>query len=65
MKLQIILKVRSSVKAIRGLQQPYKGQVIDAYEASIRAAFILAALLALVNVFIIVPIRLPKLGQRK
>lgn len=63
--MQIIQKVLKSVKAIANLEQPYKEQVIDAYAASLRITFLTAAIFAVVTLAVVVPLRLPKLGQRK
>ena len=62
---QIIQEVRKSVKAISGLQQPYQSQVIDAYAASLRMTFLSAAILAVVTLAVVIPLRLPKLGHKK
>ncbi|KAK2627687.1 hypothetical protein QTJ16_002333 [Diplocarpon rosae] len=61
----VIQRVRKSVRAIASLEPPYKNQVIDAYAASLRATFIMAALLSIVLVLVIAPLRLPRLAQRK
>ncbi|KAG0652500.1 putative transporter [Hyphodiscus hymeniophilus] len=64
-KDRVILEVRTSVQAIHKLEPVYREQVIDAYAASLRATFIMAAVLSAVTVLITVRLRLPRLGQRK
>jgi hypothetical protein len=43
----------------------YREQVIDAYAASLRATFMMAAVLSVVTLVTTVPLKLPRLGQRK
>ena len=43
----------------------YREQVIDAYAASLRATFMMAAMLSVVTLVMTVPLKLPRLGQRK
>lgn len=43
----------------------YREQVIESYAESLRLTFVLAALLSVVAVALTIPLRLPKLGQRK
>ncbi|TVY87260.1 putative MFS-type transporter [Lachnellula willkommii] len=62
---RVIEEVRKSVKAIPTLDPVYREQVIDSYAASLRATFIMAAVLSVVAIFLTLPLRLPKLGQRK
>ncbi|TVY52834.1 Vacuolar basic amino acid transporter 2 [Lachnellula cervina] len=62
---RVIEEVRKSVKAIPTLDPVYREQVIDSYAASLRATLIMAAVLSVVTVFLTLPLRLPKLGQRK
>lgn len=64
-KWEVIEAVRSSVEAVVKLPEPYREQVILSYEAALRLTFSVCALLALVSFFIVLPIRVPKLGQRK
>ena len=64
-KESVILKVRTSVQAIRNLEPMYREQVIEAYASSLRATFVMAAVLSIVTVLITVRLRLPRLGQRK
>ncbi|KAH8678746.1 major facilitator superfamily domain-containing protein [Tricladium varicosporioides] len=64
-KQKVIQEVRKSVRAIAGLEPVYREQVIDAYTASLRATFIMAAALSLITVVLTLPLKLPRLGQRK
>jgi hypothetical protein len=48
-----------------GLDPIAQEQVIDAYSTSLRITFILAAALALVSLLITIPLKVPRLGQRK
>ncbi|OWP06463.1 hypothetical protein B2J93_9236 [Marssonina coronariae] len=54
-----------SVRAIASLEPLYRDQVVDAYAASLRATFVMAALLSVILVLVLVPLRLSRLGQRK
>ncbi|PQE10259.1 major facilitator superfamily transporter protein [Rutstroemia sp. NJR-2017a WRK4] len=63
-KQKVIEAVRSSVQAIAGLEKHYRDQVVDSYAQSLRATFVLAAVLSVVAFFITLRIRLPKLGHR-
>ncbi|KAL6898355.1 MFS general substrate transporter [Trichoderma evansii] len=64
-KLEIIRRVRASVEAVADLEEPYREQVIHSYEASLRLTFILCTVLAAISVFIILPIKTPRLGAIK
>ncbi|KUJ16169.1 MFS general substrate transporter [Mollisia scopiformis] len=64
-KESIIRQVRESVQAISGLEPVAREQVINAYSASLRATFILAAVLGAVAVLITIPLKVPRLGYRK
>ncbi|CZR52654.1 related to multidrug resistance protein fnx1 [Phialocephala subalpina] len=64
-KAKVIEEVRKSVRAIAGLEPHYREQVIDSYASSLRATFIMAGVLAVVCTALTLPIKLPKLGQRK
>ncbi|KAG4440656.1 hypothetical protein IFR05_003854 [Cadophora sp. M221] len=64
-KEEVIQKVRKSVRAIANLEPMYREQVIDAYAASLRATFIMAAVLSVAAFCMVVPLKLPRLGQRK
>lgn len=60
----IVEEVRRSVESIRDLDQPYRDQVVGAYESALRVCFLCCVGLAVVNWGIMVPIRLPRLGRR-
>ncbi|KAL2070775.1 hypothetical protein VTL71DRAFT_13801 [Oculimacula yallundae] len=64
-KDDVILKVRKSVTAIANLEPMYREQVIDAYAASLRATFVMSAVLSILAFCMVVPLKLPRLGQRK
>ncbi|KUJ13440.1 MFS general substrate transporter [Mollisia scopiformis] len=64
-KAKVIEEVRKSVRAIAGLEPHYREQVIDSYASSLRATFIMALILSLVATAMTLPIKLPRLGQRK
>ena len=64
-KENVIQEVRKSVAAIPKLDPVYRAQVIDSYAASLRATFIFAALLSVLCFSLVIPLRMPKLGQRK
>ncbi|CZT45364.1 related to multidrug resistance protein fnx1 [Rhynchosporium secalis] len=64
-KEYVIQKVRKSVLAIANLDPIYREQVIDAYAASLRATFIMAAVLSVVAFCMVIPLKIPRLGQRK
>ena len=61
----MIQEVRTSVQAIHRLAPVYREQVIEAYASSLRAAFIMAAILSVITVLTTVRLKLPRLGQRK
>jgi hypothetical protein len=65
MRGQVIQEVRTSVEAIHRLAPVYREQVIEAYASSLRATFIMAAILSVATVLITVRLKLPRLGQRK
>lgn len=64
-KGEVIGKVRESVEAIGKLAGLVQEQVVRSYEASIRAAFLSCIILALISLVLLLPIRLPRLGERK
>ncbi|UKZ47191.1 hypothetical protein TrVGV298_001405 [Trichoderma virens] len=51
-----------SVEAVAQLEEPYREQVVQSYEASLRLTFILCSVIAAVSVLIILPIKLPRLA---
>jgi MFS family permease len=64
-KRRVIELVRSKVEAVRGLEGEVREQVVRSYEAALRLTFVCCAVLAVVNVLLIVPVRVPRLGTRK
>jgi hypothetical protein len=64
-KEEVIERVRQSVEAVKGLDEVYREQVVRSYEAAIRLTFGCCAVLGLVSVMFVVPVRLPRLGERK
>ncbi|KAH6607643.1 hypothetical protein Trco_003956 [Trichoderma cornu-damae] len=64
-KAGIIKRVRESVEAVARLEEPYREQVVQSYEASLRLTFILCTVLAVVSVLIVMPIQLPRLAPVK
>ncbi|PVH82120.1 MFS general substrate transporter [Cadophora sp. DSE1049] len=64
-KEDVIQQVRKSVRAITDLEPMYREQVIDAYAASLRATFIMSAVLSVAAFCMVVPLKIPRLGQRK
>lgn len=65
MRDDIITRVRSSVGAIAELEQPYREQVVQSYEAALRLTFIMSTVLAAISVLIIWPVKLPRLAAHK
>ncbi|RDW80488.1 hypothetical protein BP5796_05186 [Coleophoma crateriformis] len=64
-KAKVIEEVRASVHAIAKLAQPYQEQVIQSYDSALRATFMVSAVLSVIGLLVVLPPRLPKLGQRK
>ncbi|KAK8052033.1 major facilitator superfamily domain-containing protein [Apiospora rasikravindrae] len=65
-KLRLIAKVRESVEAVAALEDPVvREQVVRSYEAALRMTFICCIGLALVNMALLLPVKLPRLGTRK
>lgn len=61
----VIKRVRASVEAVALLDEPYREQVITAYEASLRLTFGFCIIMAAISVALVVPIRMKKLPGRK
>ena len=61
----IVEKVRGSVEAVRDLDPMYQSQVIRSYEAALKLTFLCCAAIGVVNVLLIAPIKMPRLGSRK
>ena len=64
-KDEVIERVRESIEAIGKMRGLVQEQVVMSYEAAIRAAFISCIFLAITSLVLLLPIRLPRLGQRK
>ncbi|KAL7820885.1 major facilitator superfamily domain-containing protein [Trichoderma gracile] len=62
-KEDVVRRVRRSVEAVAGLEEPYREMVVRSYEAALRLTFVLCAVLAAVAVVVVLPLRLPRLGQ--
>ncbi|KAK0629622.1 major facilitator superfamily domain-containing protein [Bombardia bombarda] len=62
---KVIALVRKSVEAIRELEPIYREQVVQSYEAALRTTFLCCAVLAAISVALVLPVRLPRLGERK
>ncbi|PSK43006.1 hypothetical protein B9Z65_6960 [Elsinoe australis] len=60
----VIERVRSSVKAIRGLEGGQQGQVIEAYAVSLRVTFTVALAASVLLCVLLLPVRLPRLRAR-
>ncbi|KAK3390314.1 major facilitator superfamily transporter [Podospora didyma] len=63
-KEAIVELVRQSVESIRELDVAYQVQVVQSYEAALRLTFIGCTVLALVNVLLVLPVKLPRLGNK-
>jgi MFS family permease len=60
-KEEVIALARSSVEAIAKLDQPYKEQVVQSYEAALRLAFGSCLIIAVISALLLVPVHLPRL----
>lgn len=60
-KQKVIKLVRKSVKAIRRLSSEHKAEAIKAYVQSLRWTFAALVIFAVVAMFIILPVKIPKL----
>ncbi|KZZ90452.1 multidrug resistance protein fnx1 [Moelleriella libera RCEF 2490] len=63
-KDSVVEKVRSSVEAVVLLEQPYRDQVIEAYEASLRITFASLVLVAAASLALVSPIKMAKLSAK-
>ncbi|KAK8868029.1 transporter [Apiospora arundinis] len=65
-KRRVIAKVRESVEAVASLEDDaVREQVVRSYEAALRLTFICCIGLALINMALLLPVKLPRLGTRK
>jgi hypothetical protein len=62
-KEDVVRRVRKSVEAVAELEEPYREMVVRSYEAALRLTFVLCAVLAAIAVVVVLPMRLPRLGQ--
>lgn len=62
-KEQIILAVRETVSAIATLDPKHKEQVIQAYAQALRGTFAFSIIVALLVIFVTLPVKLPDLGR--
>lgn len=61
----VIEKVRESVEEVVHLEGAALEQVVQSYEAAIRLTFVCCVGLALLSWLLLVPVRMPRLGERK
>ncbi|KAB5577844.1 major facilitator superfamily domain-containing protein [Coniochaeta sp. 2T2.1] len=59
----VIELVREKVAAVKGLEGVAREQVIRSYEDALRLTFLCCAVLAVGNLLLVAPIRLPRLGK--
>lgn len=64
-KEDIIDRVRRSVELVARLEEPLRSQVTASYEASIKISFYICAVLAAIVGALLLPIKLPRLPERK
>ena len=64
-RIQIIQRVRKSVRAITDMDGVHQAQVIHAYESALRWTFISAIIFFLIVNVLVMTIRLPRLGHDK
>ena len=62
-KAAVVLKVRKSIHAIFSLPPEQQAQVIGAYEESLRWTFASSIVVFLAAIWLLAPVRLPKLGR--
>ena len=63
-KDEMVRRARENVASVREMPPEYRGQVVRSYDAALRTTFLCCAGLALVNVLLIMPVKLPRLGER-
>lgn len=62
---EVIERVRESVEAVAKLEQPYREQVIQSYEAALRLTFVFCVLIAIVSFLLTLPVKLPRLPAKR
>jgi hypothetical protein len=65
LKDSVIQQVRASVEVVAQLEEPYREQVIRAYEASLRLTFGFTIFMSLVSIALVVPMKLNRLPARR
>ncbi|KFG83928.1 multidrug resistance protein fnx1 [Metarhizium anisopliae] len=65
LKDAVIRRVRASVEAVAQLDEPYREQVIRAYESSLRLTFGFCIFMAAISVAFVMPMKLKRLPARK
>ncbi|TQV92491.1 hypothetical protein V2A60_007175 [Cordyceps javanica] len=61
LKVEVVALARASVQAIAKLDQPYREQVVQSYDAALRLAFGSCIVAAVITALLIVRLRLPQL----
>ncbi|KAM0275695.1 hypothetical protein ACHAQH_007492 [Verticillium albo-atrum] len=64
-KADIIARVRESVETVAKLEGAAREQVVLSYEAALRLTFLCCVGVAFVSWCLIMPVKMPRLGQRK
>ncbi|ODA83235.1 hypothetical protein RJ55_01747 [Drechmeria coniospora] len=64
-KDRVVALVRSSVEAVANLEQPYREQVVQSYEAALKLLFACCIGLATISVLLIIPVKLPRLAGKQ
>lgn len=62
---EVIRSVRRSVEIVPTLEEPYREQVIQSYEATLRLTFLFTTAMAIISFFVLMPIKLIRLPARK
>ena len=62
---EVIERVKESVEAVAKLEQPYREQAIQSYEAALRLTFVFCMVVAVVSFCLTAVVKLPRLPSRK
>ncbi|KAF3760716.1 MFS general substrate transporter [Cryphonectria parasitica EP155] len=62
---EVVERVRESVEAVAKLGGMVREQVVESYEAAVRTTFLCCVGFAVVSFLVLLPVKLPRLGQRK
>ncbi|KAM0323468.1 hypothetical protein ACHAQA_008747 [Verticillium albo-atrum] len=65
LKEDVIARVRESVEAVAKLDAVAREQVVLSYEASLRLTFLCCVVVAFASWCVLLPVKMPRLGQRK